>query len=96
LAAAPQPVVWSLALDEIHDTGVVLRPRLPYDGPSDFTGVETFATPAARGVAAPLSEILEAVELDPLTVADDPSYLARIASQPNVPQPVRDNLASLY
>ena len=93
---ASQPVVWSLALDEIHDTGVVLRPRLPLDGPEDFTGVETFVTPAARGIAAPLSEILQAVELDPLTVADDPRYLASVASQPNVPQAVRDNLASLY
>jgi 5-methylthioadenosine/S-adenosylhomocysteine deaminase len=28
----PEPVVWSLALDEIQATGVELRPRLPLDG----------------------------------------------------------------
>ena len=37
---APEPVVWSLALDEIRDTGVELRPRLPFNGPLDFTGPE--------------------------------------------------------
>jgi hypothetical protein len=90
---APQPVVWSLALDEIQDTGVVLRPRLPFEGPGDFTGVRTVAT---RAAATPLSEILQPIELDPLTVADDPRFLARIASQPNVPEAVRRELATLY
>ena len=33
--------VWSLALDEIQDTGVDLRPRLPFRGPRDFTGPES-------------------------------------------------------
>ena len=36
----PEPVVWSLALDEIQATGVDLRPRLPFNGPRDFTGPE--------------------------------------------------------
>jgi 5-methylthioadenosine/S-adenosylhomocysteine deaminase len=35
---APAPPVWTLALDEIRDTGVDLRPRLPLAGPRDFTG----------------------------------------------------------
>ena len=30
--------VWSLALDEIQDRGEDLRPRLPFNGPRDFTG----------------------------------------------------------
>lgn len=90
---APQPVVWSLALDEIQDTGVVLRPRLPFDGPGDYSGVETVAT---RAAALPLSAILEPIGLDPLTVADDSKFLERIAAQPNVPLAVRDGLKSLY
>lgn len=93
LLDAPQPVVWSLALDEIQDTGMVLRPRLPFDGPEDFSGVETVVS---RAAALPLSAILEPIELDPLTVADDPNFPARIAAQPNMPAAVRDNLASLY
>jgi hypothetical protein len=90
---APQPVVWSLALDEIHDTGVELRPRLPLDAPDDFTGPTTFAL---RAAAAPLSSVLAPMAPDPLTVADDPHYLERIAAQPNVPEAVRNGLAQLY
>ena len=90
---APQPVVWSSALDEIQDTREVLRPRLPFDGPGDYSGVETVAT---RAAALPLSAILEPIGRDPLTVADDSKFLERIAAQPNVPLAVRDGLKSLY
>ena len=90
---APQPVVWSLALDEIQATGVDLRPRLPFNGPRDFTGPQ--ARLAARR-RAPLSTILQPIALDPLTVADDPDFLRKIANEPNVPDPVRTGLAQLY
>jgi 5-methylthioadenosine/S-adenosylhomocysteine deaminase len=90
---APKPVVWSLALDEIQDTAVELRPRLPLNGPTDFTG--PLRTPL-RAPSTPLSALLKAVELDPLTVADDPNFLKRIASQPNLPKWLRDGLAKLY
>ena len=90
---APEPVVWSLALDEIQDTGVDFRPRLPLNGPRDFTGPERVST---RALAAPLSTILEPIALDPLTVADDPDFLGSIATQPNLPAPLRKGLAALY
>ncbi len=89
---APEPVVWSLALDEIQYTGVDQRPRLPLNGPRDFTGPRLVTTRAA----APLSTILQSIALDPLTVADDPSFLTAIANQPNVPDPIRAGLAQLY
>jgi cytosine/adenosine deaminase-related metal-dependent hydrolase len=89
---APQPVVWSLALDEIQATGVSQRPQLPFDGPRDFTGPELLP---ARASAA-LSTILQPVRLDPLTVADDPSFLRSIAAQPNLPETIRTELAKLY
>jgi len=89
---APERVVWSLALDEIQDTGVELRPRLPLDGPRDFTGPDSKAPRAA----ALLSTILQPIDLDPLTVADDPDFLTRIAQQPNLPDAIRNGLASLY
>jgi len=89
---APQPVVWSLALDEIQPTGVEQRTRLPFDGPRDFTGPELFAARATT----PLSTLLQPIELDPLTVADDANFLARIAVQPNLPEAVRAGLAKLY
>ena len=88
-----EPVVWSLALDEIQATGVDLRPRLPFNGPRDFTGPKRVSPSAA---AAPLSKILEPIALDPLTVADDPDFLLKIADEPNVPDPVRTGLAQLY
>ena len=90
---APEPVVWSLSLDEIQPTGVDLRPRLPFNGPRDFTGPKIISPKAA---APPLSTILKPIALDPLTVADDPDFLKKIASEPNVPDAVRAGLATLY
>ena len=83
---------WSLALDDIRDDGMDLRPRLPYDGPLDFTGPRVVSRPSST----PLSELLGPIELDPLTVADDPHFLGRIATEPNVPAAIRDGLALLY
>jgi 5-methylthioadenosine/S-adenosylhomocysteine deaminase len=90
---APEPVVWSLALDEIQPTGIDQRPRLPFIGPLDFTGPEVAAP---RAAAAPLSTILQPIHLDPLTVADDRKFLEEIKNQQNVPEAVRTGLAKLY
>ena len=94
---APVAPVWSLALDEIRDTGVDLRPRLPFDGPRDFTGPERVSRRAAMAIrSTPLSQILGPIELDPLTVADDHDFLSFVERQPNVPEPVRLGLRELY
>jgi 5-methylthioadenosine/S-adenosylhomocysteine deaminase len=93
---APPPPVWSLALDEIRDTGVEMRPRLPFRGPGDFTGPRLAPRPAAAAAGGPLSEILEPIRLDPLTVRDDDDYLDQIAAQPNVPEAIRQGLKELY
>jgi 5-methylthioadenosine/S-adenosylhomocysteine deaminase len=90
---APVRPVWSLALDEIQDQGDNLRPRLPFNGPRDFTGPARAAVAAA---AAPLSTILKPITLDPLTVADDGDFLTAIEHQPNVPEPIRNGLRALY
>ncbi len=87
--------VWSLALDEICSCGVEFSPRLPFNGPRDFTGPERAPRALARA-APPLSSILKPVELDPLTVADDANFLDRIAQQPNVPEQLRNSLNDLY
>jgi len=84
---------WTLALEEIRDDGIDMRPRLPYAGPGDFTGP---GIAAPRASAPPLSALLGAIELDPLTVADDPAFLGRIAAEPNVPPAIRNGLALLY
>ena len=90
---APEPIVWSLALDEIQATAVDLRPRLPFDGPADFTGPERLPLMAP---SVPLSVLLQPIALDPLTVADDRDFLSQIARQPNLPDAVRNGLAALY
>jgi 5-methylthioadenosine/S-adenosylhomocysteine deaminase len=86
------PLVWRLALDELAPTGVDLRPRLPAPGTHAPTG-PTRATPAA---AAPLSEALRPMTLDPLTVADDPDYLRTVAAERNLPPDFKAGLAALY
>jgi hypothetical protein len=93
LDAAVRPV-WSLVLDEIQNTGEEIRPRLPLNGPRDFTGPRTAGPVMA---AAPkLSTILKPIELDPLTVADDEDFLDQIEQQPNVPKRVKNGLRDLY
>ena len=87
------PPAWQLALDELEDTGVDLRPRLRDRRSKALTG-------AKRGMMAkaskPLSQILGPLELDPLTVADDAEFLASLATQRNLPQFVKDGLPTLY
>lgn len=90
---APEPVVWSLALDEIQPTGLDQRPRLPFNGPRDFTGPKRTS---ARAAGVPLSQLLQPIALDPLTVADDSNFLSEIEAQPNLPEPIRTGLARLY
>jgi cytosine/adenosine deaminase-related metal-dependent hydrolase len=94
LDATAKPV-WSLALDEIQDRGEDIRPRLPFNGPSDFTGAKRAAV-KVTAAAPPLSSILKPIQLDPLTVADDPGFLDSIELQPNLPEEVRSNLRALY
>ncbi len=93
LDAATHPV-WTLALDEIQDRGEDIRPRLPYDGPRDFTGPKRAAVKAAASL--PLSGILKPIQLDALTVADDADFLTAIEQQPNVPADVKGGLRALY
>jgi cytosine/adenosine deaminase-related metal-dependent hydrolase len=93
---APEPVSWSLALDEIADTGVELRPRLPLDGPRDFTGPSKAIRSSVREASQPLSTLLGPIELDALTVADDDDFLDQVESEANVPEEVRKGLRALY
>ncbi|MBP7149392.1 MAG: amidohydrolase family protein [Acidobacteria bacterium] len=88
----PAAPAWSLALDEIEETGVAMRPRLPLPGGSAPTGPTVrFGAPSA-----PLSKILGPVRLDPLTVCDDSGYFERLARQVNLPQFVKDGLERFF
>jgi len=86
------PTTWQLALDEIEDTGFDLRPRLRSRHSRQLTGPTRRAAEAAK----PLSQILQPLELDPLSVVDDPDFLPALATQRNLPQFVKDGLSTLY
>ena len=88
----PRQQEWTLALDELEDTGLDLRPRLPMPGERDLTG----PTRASAQTTAPLSEIVVPLDLDPLTVADDATFFARIDKQINLPDFVKTGLKTLY
>ncbi len=86
------PLRWALALDELRPTGVELRPRLPWR--RRRTGPEL--APPVQAAGPPLSEILEPLELDPLTVADDHDFLDTIDGEPNPPDYLAPGLRALY
>ncbi|MBI4001920.1 MAG: amidohydrolase family protein [Nitrospira defluvii] len=88
----PRQQEWTLALDELEDTGLDLRPRLPLPGEQALTG----PTRVSAQATAPLSEIVVPLELDPLAVADDATFFARIDKQINLPDFVKTGLKALY
>lgn len=94
LAAAPavQAGHPRLALDEFEHTEITQRPHLPLHGALTGPHDEAAATPQAE----PLSAMLAPIELDPLTVADDPGWLERIKSEQNLPDYVLPGLRALY
>jgi hypothetical protein len=82
---------WYIEPDQDGALSFVDGPQLPFAADGTLTGV--FSTVMA---AEPLSQILVSLELDPLTVVDDPRYFERLAPQLNLPQYVKDGLAKFY
>ena len=87
-AAATEPQ-WFLLLDHEEPEGTALRPHLP------LKGMETARLPV-RALAVPLSELLTPLDLDPLTVVDDKTFLSRLGGQLNLPEYIRSHLADMY
>lgn len=87
---AREPPVWFLALDELEETGLDLRPRLELDG------AMTGPTRAAVRDATPISQIVTAMKRDPLTSADDSDFVERLGAEGNLPQGYGAALARLY
>lgn len=80
---------WYLELDHEPIPGFSLRPQLPIDGVATGIFPEVF-------LAAPLSEVVESMELDPLTVADDREFFDRLAEAHNLPPYILRELPQLY
>jgi cytosine/adenosine deaminase-related metal-dependent hydrolase len=92
LAAAPdigdgQP---RLALDEFERTEFTQRPHLPLEG------IVTGPTDRPAIAAPPISTLLSSIDLDALTVVDDPDFLDRVAAQINLPEYMAPALRQLY
>jgi len=94
LTAGENENVFFLALDQDEPPGVALRPHLP--GPDGTPTAQTPPAPLLAAAAPPLSEILEPVLLDRLTVVDDDGFLDSIANEPNLPASVKVGLPKLY
>lgn len=87
-------VTWSLALDEIEETGAALRPRVPVRRGGPPTGPEIADLMAAA--AEPLSQLLRPMAIDPLTAVDDSGWIDRLKAQRNLPAEIRSRLVELF
>jgi 5-methylthioadenosine/S-adenosylhomocysteine deaminase len=83
---------WSLVLDHEEPPGTARRPHLPFNVAN---GPEALRLTDVMAVQPPLSQILEPLELDPLSVADDPSFVDRLSEQRNIPGYVKEGLSTL-
>jgi hypothetical protein len=92
LATAPEVQTGHprLALDEFEHTDFTQRPHLRLDGA--ITG----PLDNAEATAPPISSLLSPIQIDPLTVADDPSWLDNVAEERNLPGYVAPGLRALY
>ena len=90
-APAQERTSWSLVLDHDEPAGIALRPHLP-----DAAGHPTAALEADFAAAAvPLSQLLQGLVLDPLTVAGDADFVDRLIAERNLPAFVVDGLRQL-
>ena len=90
--AGPAEPTWYLALDELEQTGMELRHRLPFGQDENRTGP---ALPTALDLQA-LAVQLQPLQLDALTAIDDGDLLDRIGRQRNLPAYVAPGLRQLY
>jgi hypothetical protein len=91
LAAREQPPKMSLALDEMEETGMSMRPNLPYRGA--LTG--PLLVRAAAATAKPKAP-LQPAKLDPATFVDDGDYIDIISRQPNLTDELKEALYAAY
>jgi len=92
LAAAPAVHAGHprLALDEFEHTDFTQRPHLKLDG------VVTGPVDKPPAGALPISSLLAPIQLDPLTVADEPGWLDTVGHEMNLPDYLEPGLRALY
>jgi 5-methylthioadenosine/S-adenosylhomocysteine deaminase len=83
---------WKLVLDHEEPEGLAQRPHLR-DSSGHLTG--TLPRLAAALAAKPLSEVLVPLQLEPLTMVDQPSFVDQLQQQPNLSAAIKTELAKL-
>lgn len=79
---------WSVVLDmDDAGDGAMLGTAI-----GDMLGPERMAT----GEIIPLSQLVQPIELDAITIADDPDYITRLENQTNLPKYIKTGLTALY
>ena len=87
---SPGTTNWFLVLDHNELEGESQRPHLPLKNTNKLTA--EMKIPLA---STPISEIVEPIELDPLTVSDDKNFFNNLKNQINLPQYIKTGLKDL-
>jgi 5-methylthioadenosine/S-adenosylhomocysteine deaminase len=88
--------VWRLAIDEIVDTGVDLRPNLDAKSDSGKSVKATAMRPNASGVALLPSASVTSMKIDALTVVEDADYFDALDMQRNLPTEIKLGLRQMW
>ncbi len=91
LAARELPRRMSLALDELEETGLSMRPNLPYRGALTGPLLVRAAAAAPKTKAA-----LQPAKLDPPTFVDDGDYIDILSREPNLTNELKEALYAAY
>jgi hypothetical protein len=87
------PLTLELDHDEIE--GFSLRPELPNRVTGQLTGQLQIPPAGLAALAQPLSEVLEPIPLDPLTVVGDADFLEVLSNEQNIPGGLRTAIGQL-
>ena len=90
----PTEEIWTLALEHDDLGKTTERPHLPLGATGKLTGLLEPMDLLTAGI--PLSELLEPVALDEITVEDDDEFFERLALQLNLPNFIKTGLPPLY
>ncbi len=88
--AKPAATSWFLVLDHNELEGEAKRPHIPLNNNQPTAA---FSVPTA---SKPISEIVEPIKLDPLTVADDKYFFNNLKNQLNLPDYIKKDLQKMY
>jgi hypothetical protein len=91
IMAREAPPRVTLALDEVEETGLSMRPNLPYRG--GLAGPMLSRAPAATARPRPP---LSPQKLDPATFVEDDEYVDIVSRQPNLDAGLKDALYAAY